>query len=816
MTLRCEGTYQGIPIKACQFRRSVGLHPEYSSVDMDFSDLGQINVEGRDVPWRALGGLEMNGQIDIRSWAKIKPGTTATPPDLPAPRGGGLNMFGALRLRTIDDDTGAVIEEVAYHEVYVAASGIEEVTKGLAQREDHNKGTIRIPLTDIRWWFQKCGGLWGGINVRLKSGAFDKGTVKDGGEPWSFAEVLRYMFSQLPGTPHVISSSEAFSMGGQPPADIIGEGEPVIEHLQKLLDRYGLAAGMRPDASWTVDRKGSNRFGYKEGPSAGGGTRDLDGLPTHDESKTVMITDRPPAVCVTGPRRVRRISVPYVPVLEDTDGNIYRMEAVVKRWGYSMGKLNNNVMVASERQFRDVPPTLNMGSGQLHEARVKLIRRAYRMYAPAFLFEGAADSTSESAPGASEQLTDNSPYLPMMDAPWYRRELGAFKIPKDTAGKAGDQDDYVLLPPLVRGLRLGSAFFTNIKEIDGYFDNLVSANIPTIELLDDMISVLTQQQSSVARSLAEMSSTARRTISSGKLSEYGAGSMPIEWEKDVKDAAGEVGVTLGSTTVNQLIDGGAYLKRMIRELVQMISSAKKTVGGIKDLREKWKRRYDSFKDVYKEYGGIYCRYNVPYGFLDAGSYSIDMRTGVLQASEPLCQINQPIFFDGDNVKVISDACLTVTFGYELKDNTIAAYSSFLFAGSDTAPDAPGRAVLAGVCKSSPLKAWCMPMNARIYEMDMGTPVNLNACAAEAWQKAGSILGQPKVVTGYSYEFSGLYNFPLAAGVSGVQHILDGHFGRTVLMINAAGTRAPLGPAALPRRDVATVDAGEGLRREASR
>lgn len=817
-TLRCEVSYQGLPGKRLEFRRSPGLGSEFGSIDLDFADLRQLKIAGRDVPWRAVNGIEINGQTDIRSWAKIKPGTTAAPPDLPAPPGGGLNMFGTLTLRTIDHGTGAVVDEVSYKEVYVAAAGLEEVTEDLAQIEDHDKGTVRVPLTDVRWWMQKCGGLWSAINVRLKSGEWKRDTVQDGGTPWSLSEVVRFLFSQLPGSPSVLSSSELFGLSAAeapPPSDIEGQGEPVIEHLQKLLDRYGLVAGLRPDATWTVDRKGSTKYGYKEGPDAGGGTRDLSGLDLHYEKKTSTVTDRPPAVCVTGGRRIRRISVPYVPVLEDVDGKVYRLEAVVRRWGYSMEKLNNNIFVEPDRQFRDIPPTISgSGGGRLHDKRVKLARRAYRMYAPAFLFDGASDST-EVAGGLSQDQVDACPFLPMKDAPWYISELGGqgLQIPKDAPRSKGDREDFVLMPPVARGCRIGGAWLLNFKEMENYFNAFIQSFATGVSLQEAGLSLIKLYEGKALESLVALSESADRTLSGAKASRFGAGSMLIDFDADTKKIAQDLGQTLKKAEWNDLLNGGYNTIQTLKGYDQMAQDAAKRVEGQRDQLNRWRERFNGNKLAFKVWGGVRVRSNIGYDLLESGSYSIDHQTGILQASEPLCQVNKAMFYDGDSATVVEDGKVFVTYAYELKDNTIAAFSSFLFTPAATDDEQPGRPVLAGVCKSSPLKARCEPMTGRLYEMDLGTPVNLNACASEAWQKAGGILGLPKVVTGYVYMFSGLYGFPLSGGVTGVQHTYDGEIGRTFLTINAPGARAPLGPPGLPKRDVATVDAREAFERE---
>ncbi len=817
--LRCHAKYQGYEGKAWEFRRSKGFTPEFGWIELDMKQVGKIRVEGREVPWRSPTGFEINGQADILSWSKVRQSTGTDPVELAPPAGGGLNMFGHLTLWTVDDSSGAIVDSVTYRDVYVGYGGLEETSEGLAEIEAHDKGTLRVPLMDIRYWFWKCGGFFSSINAHLKSGEFRKETTKDGNSvPWSLVEAVQFLFSQLPGSPRVFGGSELFGLTPDeaPPPSLNGEGEPAVEHLQKLLERNGLEAGMRPDGSWSVDRKASKLFAYKMAPNASGQPTGIAGRHLQYEKKTTVVNDRPPAVCVTGPRRIRRITVPYVPVLEDVDRKIYRQEAVIKRWGMTEDAFNNIAMMGTERLGHNIPPTINAGGGgRLHERRVKCARRAYRMYAPAFLFDGDASSTSATARSLSDQDFEIAPFLPMRPAPWYISDLKGQEIPKDSGRGSGDREEYVLMPPIARGLRFGSAYFTNIQQLENYFNKFITEYDDDTALLGKLQSLLGEMRSGVADALVAMSSTAGSSISSAKLAKYGSAQAAglLEFDADVRKASAAIGRTLGKTTWDSMLKDGFHLVEQMRQFQEMISSAKSSSAKMGLSKARWQERFKSFKQVYTIFGGVYCRYNIAYDFLEAGSYSIDLETGILQSAEPLCHVDKPLFFDGDNCTVVNDGKVTVTFGYELKDNTIAAYSSFLFVASAAADNEPAKAKLAGVCKSSALKAHCVPMNSRLYELEEGTPVNLNACYSEAWQKASAIVAQPQVVDGWIYTFSGMCHFPLAPGVSGVQHTgIGGSAGHTVLAINAPGANLRLGPPQLIKRPAAAVDARENIDR----
>jgi hypothetical protein len=143
--LRCETFYQGFPCVNSSYRRSSGFLPEPGWVDVDLRHLRQIRLVPRTVPWRSANGFSGEAQFDILAWSRAKSRATVTEstPDFGAPAGGGLNRFGTLVMRTLDR-RGTKIDEIVYKDVYVAESGIEEITRGLARIRDHKEGHVRI------------------------------------------------------------------------------------------------------------------------------------------------------------------------------------------------------------------------------------------------------------------------------------------------------------------------------------------------------------------------------------------------------------------------------------------------------------------------------------------------------------------------------------------------------------------------------------------------------------------------------------------------------------------------------------------------
>jgi len=840
--LRHEATYQGLPGKGVEYRRSPGFNPEHGWIDIDMADLGKIEIHPREIPWRAANQVEMNGALDIFTWLKLRSRVTVTtPPAIPAPKGGGLNLFGDLILTTYDDTTGGVVGQTTYHDVYVASSGIEEITRDLAEIESHAVGTVRVPLTDIRRWYQKCGGLFCRINCRLSSGEWDPITVKDAETPFSALEVLEFLFSQLPGSPLIVGHSEVKKLKLNPPTDIVGEGEPVVQHLEKLLERLSLEAGLLEDNNYVVSRKLSSKFGHKQVPKAGGGVaRGPKAL--HYERRTAYVGDRPPLVLVFGRRRIRRITVPYIAVLQDTDGRWYPIEVIAARWGYSMRQINAGAFIGAEKNFRDVPPTyvsafegggvsgeaqsefaaqgqaeggnLNVGAsvtggaplgggggGQLHERRRKTLKGVYRYYAPAHLFQVSPGSTTTSLrdQGMADSDFEHVSFLPMQECPWYVSELAVLgtSIPENGPRKKGDREDFVLSPPVVRANRVGQQVFADFKEVKAYFDGFKATSLLIAENYHALLTQWVMSQKESADFLNATQDSATSTISPQKISSKFAavaGHDNSSIDAEVQRAAREVGVHLhGPADAAMVKDSPARA----RDLLAVAKGIKQIELGIVDEQAKRVRldeRFNQFKKVYEKRNGIRALYNIPHGPLEDGRFSIDTKTGILHTSEPLCHVDKPIFFHGAGAIVVADGAVSVTYGYELQENSIKGWTSFLFQAADATKDAASREPqFVGVCRSSPVKAMTVPMPGRLYELDEGTPVNFNACLSEALERAAEVLDVPSVVVGHTYEFSGFHSFPLDAGVSSVQFIWAGDVARTHLAINAPAARMPLGP-----------------------
>ena len=789
----------------------------FVEIDMQFAR--KIDVRPRFIPWRGVNGFEFPGQTDPLTWSLTRGRATVTLPPGVEAEFPGFEYFGDLILKTFNDETGGQFEPITYRDVMLEQSGIEEVTRQLAEVKAHDRGTIRVPITDIRRWYNH-GAFFGAMNLKLKSGEIDPFSSKDGrGQAWTALDAFEYLFFQLPGSPLIASHSELRKLALRNPGPLVGEGRPIVEVLQKLLNTYGLVAGMLPDGNYVVSSRNSSKFGPGQVPTARGG---VGAAPQeeHYERRTVHVTDRPAAVIVHGPRRIRRVTLSYVPILQDADGRWYRVEDLVRLWGYSIDKVNKQAFVGHEKNFEDVPPVpTDVDSARLHQRRRRSLRNVYRIYAPRILFE---DPLTGSSVSSDRDLSIQDPdfkalsFLPMMDAPWYTSELKAVideeKIPRDTQ-QQGDKEEFVLLPPMVRGYRTAEQLFTNFQEVKKYFQ----AKLETVQSHADVIqSFVTYISSRLASAANEVNNLAfAESVTGGRLSTRGKANFfnltglsfenSIDIGKDVQKAAREVGVTILRLVDKVMSQEASATKKRVLDFKKDLDSYKEKLEEIRRIRTKWEENFKDLEKAWKDrVGAMVVKHHLPWGRIEEGTYNLDKDTGILSTAEPLVVLDQPIFFDGDETEVIQDGAVVVTFGYELKEHNAKAYTNFLFVASDSGPQQVANPVAAGVSRASAIKAVPIRMTGRLYTLDAGTPVNLGLVSGEARQKAAEALGVPRATVGHVYEFSGFRNFPLDAGVSSVQHIWDGNLARTHLAVNAPNARMPLGPGRLADRRGSTL------------
>ena len=823
--------YQGVACKAAKYRRSPGFQPERGTVDIDVSLIKKIQIRGRGIPWRAVNGSGVYGGMDIRTQQILERSgvgiTVVSPPEIKAPEEGGFELFGDLVLESLVFPNGALIDRIRYRDIHVDSAGLEEVTRDLANVQAHNTGTIRVPLTDIRRWYKNHGPFFDRINWKLRSGDFDKTTLKDGEDtPYSFIEVLEQMFKLLPGSPLIVSRAEVRGLTLSEPLQIYGEGEPVVQHIERLLDRNGLDAGMLPNGNWTVYRRLSSKFKQNQVPGPNGAVRAAQPF-QHYERRTTFVGDRPPAVLAVGKKKIRRKTQSYVPVLQDVDGRWYKLNDLMRIWGYDIAKVNKGAITGHEKYFQDVlPKPVNGNDARLHEARKRILSRAYRIYAPRAVFSepdlsgSSIDDTTRQRVSLKDEDFERNAYLPLRECAWFLEELERLQLnpagaeveaefPRDKIKSKGDKD-FFLAAPLVRANRIGQQLYLTATGTTPTYEEFFKAQTDEhdkfIRRYELLIEDLQRDVRNKADALNNTQAAFVSTFDSAKiarswLAQRGVSTRLIKLNSDVTLAAKEAGAYPPILLAEGLQSSESLaLKRELEIDALILKDWQKVISDAKAKRAVWDANFKAFDDVYKKRGSVRCWYNVPHGQLEDGVATINPRTGILTASEPLVHIDKPFFFDGDESVVQTDGAVTVTAGYELNENTIKAFTTFLFVSSEPeADDAIAEPLFAGVCRSSPIKAYIVNMGARIYEMDEGTPANLNSAFAEAFSKAAEKLAVPRAIVGFTYEYLGLRNFPLDAGVSSVQHTWNGSRAQTHISINAPGARGPLGPGNLAKQ-----------------
>jgi len=808
----CSGTYQGLPIKACSFRRSAGFAPDTGWVDMDLADVKKIAIpEPRGIPWRAINDFEMDGMMSIHAYHKTVQGTTVSigggRPAIVAPADGGLAEFGDLVFVTKTFLDGKEFDSITYKNVHVDDSGFEEMALDLAQIEEHSRGTVRVPLTDIRRWYKNYSPLLSSINLRLRNGEWDRKTLfhaedDEKGRPWTSREVLMYLFAMLPGTPAIYGESEFFADSEKlpPPTDIRGEGEPIVEHLERLLDKMGYIPQMLPDNNWMVNRRLSKRLGKGLVATAPGTSV----APTDksNEVKTVWVNNRPPAVVMVGPRRIRRRTVRYVPILQDADGRWYRLEDLLEMWGYSLAQLSRQVMVGHEkRAFLDLPPGPMSGKEgtAIWARRVEILKRAYHCYGPDYLFPPPVMGASKGLTGPKGKsfasMTTNdfegALWLPMTDFAVTYTEIGRLGLEFVSATEKNDLGSYVISAPVIRARRIGQRFFTDIEAVAAHFTTLVNAHARLARDAQAEIALYDKQIKDAVNIL-------RRGHAS--LPEFGAQSALDRWmqrqgksevvlDEDVAQAAFEVGEIISSTIRDEADKDGIEAERSIKIAKRMkditATFREAEIVAANALSNEFNNK---FRPVYNNQGGMQLVCNIDHTALEDGVASLDPQTGIVTSGTLLALMDRDFVLGSDVGRIIGDGAVSVTFGYELNTNSPADFTTILAVPSDTGDDPLIH--WTGLSRSSPIKCKMERIKGRLYETDLGAPVNGDAIVAEALGVGAAQLQTPKMVDGYTYQFSGLRKVVLDGGSQYVQHEWDGDIAHTFIAVNAPRARLP--------------------------
>lgn len=805
-------TYQGYRVHGGRYRRSPGLQAEEGYVDLDYTDLKKLTVNAG--PFWAGGGA---GPKDIKAASARGggPGQTTTAGGGGGGGGGrgGLKHFGDLVMQS--SFKGTAMPAMVYKNIFVAPSGTEELAVGISDARAHDKGKVRVQLTDIRSTYEH-GAFFGRINCRMPSGKSDYSTTRDGkGRLWTAIEVFIHLFSELPGSPKIHGDSVIYAaqFQGHAPADLVGEGEPIRDVLEQLLRRYGLVARLLPDNNYLLTRELGGDLSVGDYAEDVGSPATAEHI--REERKAVSYsTTRAAAVLVVGKKRVRSTTMPYIPVIQDPkSGKIFPMNDVnCKRLGSSLADVNREVFVNAERSFRSVEPK-NTKQGFL---RAEMFRDwAYRKYAPAAAF----DPDKHYSNGLLLEEFGDLPFMPMREAAWLKSDLAVHGInpkPKKTSG-SGVLGEWILHPPVVWASRFRQGFFKDFDAIKDYFDMLMAGAKEAQGYIDSQIEQFAQDLKQLGPSLGKADREMQKRFSVGEAtSKYGyLGSMlGIGMNSDSSQAGKEFGGGADAQALSAAMNAKANDVFIQEQIIKGGLEAWKSLVG-KHLAEsrKWKNEFKKFEDVYKQFQGVECWANFPHGPVEGG-YSLDSETGLLSFHALACLAEQPFLPQPEGAVAAMDAAVMVNFGYEINHNILSDFTSVLFVAEDD-PNAdvsdgpsplPGVKV-AGLCRSSAIKPRVeKDPNIRLYENSAGEPFNVTEVISAAAARAAGQLHTPRAAVGYTYVVQGLRKAVLDDGVTGVQHEWDGKRAATHIMVNAPGSRGPLGAPDLSTRRGSSVAA----------
>lgn len=798
-------TYQDYPCKAVRWGRSDGLEPGMGWVIVDYAVLKDLKLEVAAVAWTGDdGGADVPGGLGIFDWWELfgkRPGTrTADKPF--SPPGSGLKLSGPLIFRTSTEGGGAV-ETARFDGVYCVNA--EEVAKNLARAREHKEGEIRIDIADVRWFYQKYGTIIGRINCRRENGSYDPRTIKvpgsriarggtttaseRDGTPWSFEEVMRYLFSQLPGSPSV-NLTGLTNM--PPPEEINHVGSNAAAVLDALLDNFGLVPKMQPNGTYFVARKNAKFLTRGQISRAVGKAES----PTHIayEVKSASRIDTPAVVMVLGGNRYRAQTLGYVPVFRDVDGKLYRLSDIAKVFdGYTIDQVNAQAAKTPSKHFQDVPPQPFKGSvsrgvvtsrlgapgtvqGQaqdtLHYARRRILReQAYRLYAPMLLFEGKAPTNAKGAPYFSDLDDATFEFLPMGPVPVLESKLPEILAKGGAKKVRGDKGRVILAPPIVRGAMLGEALYTDNGEIAAQHN----AKIHGWELCVDVANV---HLATAKFRLLHLFEEALGADAQAAVAEFIESSL--------------IQKLTGSQTVfsrpflerarkaNKYIDGQAAL--LLIELQVQEARVKSIEEKIKELE---KNRATDFAALQLA-GGVQGVEQVPFGVIPENAYSLESATGILIFDKPCCMVDHALVFDQEDLTVLFDGMVSVTFGHPVDNNEPSDFTSVLFMA-----DGNGGSKLCGVSRPSAVKPYVVrDSDIVLYEDEEVQALNLKDCVAQAERKAKPVLDGANTTEGFVTQFSGFVPCVLERGVNSVQFEWDGGAAYTYVAVHSPGWIGP--------------------------
>lgn len=866
---RQQVKYQGYLAKAIQYASTAGFSPDPGWVLLDMEQVKKIIVDPFAAGnWRSVNGFEFDSGIDIRTWLKNRGRqTVTTPPEIPQRKGKGLNQFGNLRLESFVFEDGKQtfnLTAVTFVDVYVEESGIEDLGKamGLAAQKKHNQGALFVPLTDVRKFYPDHGPFYGRINVRMTDGSWDEATIQDNGEAHPAETVIRFLFSQLVGSPLVLKSAKVAdtlddkNLKLDPPVNVIGKGEPAVEHLGKILKRLSLEPHRLPEGNYLVTRVGSTIAKYAHIPINPGISKK--GRFQHAESQTSTVKPVSTVVQVRGLPRIRRTTESCIGCVEDEQGRIRPQSEWLEEIGFTPQQAGIQAVAPPEIAFDNITPApVDIETTRLHEQRRAIAKKwIFKGYAPLAnfvvrdVFDLGDPSSAVPLPGASvpvgpqgnqtkESLIldpdrTGTQLIPMHDFAAYEFELPQLsqRPPDDKLKRKGDLDSYFLIPPVVRANRFGPVVFRNLAELKGRFDLLIATDE---DLIEGMWEPLIERKEIEAKKYGETLIAAAVKLKGAFSSERAEREFNVKTgiDDDFVILDDDVNRLLGFVNDFGLIDHRVLRRDMSAEnifTVQRIINIGKEIDDmrakIEEIRvsiDEQKANFETFRRAFIDVGGVAIIGNIPHSVAPSSEYTVDRKTGVILFSRPAGHMVRPFILDEetpeDAIGIRVDGQVLVTFGYEYKTGGLMDWTTVLVAAKNVQTfkekkvkgiiilEPAGttvKPIVVGINRSTPMKPKIETApKMRMYEADMGTPMNVTEVVTQAIDRATAHLVLPRQGVGFGYVFSGLQRAILDAGISAVQWewpvARDAGRAHTTIAANAEATRALINPVGAVQR-----------------
>lgn len=781
-----KATYQGYPVQALQFARRPGLLPDFGFVDLDIADFVKLEIKNANaVPWVGRFGAMANMEAFIL--AEGRRTVALGPPPLADTPGQGFLPLGDLILQTLEVDpsgTERLIEEVRYSDIYLAAGGMEEITDDLDDATRHNRGVWRVPITDIRT-FWNYGAMAQTINGKLDGAQFDPATLNNGA-PWTAPEVFRFLVSQLPGGLSIDPDSELFRLGLPPPENVVGDMSPAVDVLAKLLSRYSLELSLLPFNRVAIYRKNGQRLNRGEFFATPAAKREVDRLPLglSYERKSVTLSHRPPVVTVTGKRRVRKVEMLYVPIYQDQDQRFYRLDTLPSRWNMKDEDIRKGALIGHEKQFRYVVDKIKGGifdpaekgkffrtAGTTFNERLRILQKwAYKGYGPAVAFRDVGDR------GITRKELERMPFLPAVE---YGEKFGP------------GVDDIRIRPPLVRAYTMRQGFFEGRerfkdgKKIPAFteLDQAIDAHLKKMrqdrQELEQVALQLQQQASDSLTALASFGSWLRSGITAAERAELISKGLAVQVGLDFSSEA-----FFGLSEITVRPADVARANNAYRELKDKLTRLNTKNDEIEQARAAEDGARTQLRRIYGKLGGLAGWVNMPYGEVPDGEYTLDPATGVLLFSEPVGVMAEPFVLDREQTTIAADGHVVVHFGYEIRSNSAYDWTSVSFMDSGGS-----LAVVEGCSPASIHTMLEHDPDLRLYERTDGVPVNGSQVITQAATRARAAL-EPRSTEGYIYQLPGFVGGAAIAGE--FQYMYDGDLAETFVTVNAPNARLPRG------------------------